>query len=375
MAAAGRRTWARLALLAAVAAGGLGAGWAWRAELLAWVYVRGLAHADDGSRAAWVGRVAGAGEAAVPGLLGCLGETDPTACANARAGLARLAELWGPDDPRAETLTARLAAEWDRFSPAGQVQALGLTASWVAGPAGEPAPPGLAAACARLLGAAAPSDDPAVQAQALELADALLRRPEGAEFLGPARGLARAGLASGEPLNRLRAVRLALYPGMDLLEHVAGLLGDPAADVRRAALLAVGPADQAVRDEALLPSLHDPDPDVRRLCEAALAGRGLRPEHVQLGRLLTDPSPVMRVRVLDQLRTAPELDAGVWLRRLSHDPSPAVRAAALRAMSQQTAVDLSDRLDQMARGDPSPTVAALARYYLRSAKLTGPAAE
>src|SRR5262249_18071867 len=87
--------------------------------------------------------------------------------------------------------------------------------------------------------------------------------PRGPGAPGRARPLAGAGLAGGEPLNRLRAVRLALYPGMDLLEHVAGLLGDPAAEVRRAALLAVGPAGQAVRDEALLPALHDPDPEVR----------------------------------------------------------------------------------------------------------------
>jgi HEAT repeat protein len=166
----------------------------------------------------------------------------------------------------------------------------------------------------------------------------------------------------------VRAVKLALRPGMDLLEPVAALLADPAAEVRRAALLAVGPAPQAVPDEGLLPCLHDPDPEVRRLCEAALAGRGLRPEHVRLGRLLTHPSPGVRAEVLDQLHSAPDLDPGVWLRRLSHDPSPAVRAAALRAMTEQTGVDLSDRVDQMARSDPSPTVCYLARLYQKRAK-------
>ena len=55
-----------------------------------------------------------------------------------------------------------------------------------------------------------------------------------------------------------------------------------------------------------------------------------------------------------------------WLRRLSHDPAPEVRVAAIRAASEQTLVDLSDRLDQMARSDPSPTVSQLARYFSRS---------
>jgi hypothetical protein len=135
--------------------------------------------------------------------------------------------------------------------------------------------------------------------------------------------------------------------------------------------LAVGPAEEIVRDEGLLPALHDSDPEVRRLCEAALAGRGLRPEHILLGRLLTDDRPLVRLQVLDQLRETPDLETGVWLRRLSHDPSPAVRAAAMRAMTQQNGVDLSDRIDQMARNDPSPTVCRLAQYYRKCCPTVG----
>jgi hypothetical protein len=71
------------------------------------------------------------------------------------------------------------------------------------------------------------------------------------------------------------------------------------------------------------------------------------------------------LRVLDHLRFAPNLDPGLWLRRLSHDPSPAVRTAALRVMSQQDIIDLSDRIDQMARSDPSPTVCQIAQFYLK----------
>jgi hypothetical protein len=152
---------------------------------------------------------------------------------------------------------------------------------------------------------------------------------------------------------------------MDLLESVMVLLHDPEAEVRRASILAVGPADpQVVRDEVLLPSLHDSDGEVRRLTEAALRGRGLRPEHLELGRLLTHPNPKMRVQVLDHLREAPDLDPGLWLRRLSHDKTESVRAAAVRVMSRLTLIDLTDRIDQMARSDPSPTVAQIAQYYL-----------
>ena len=65
-------------------------------------------------------------------------------------------------------------------------------------------------------------------------------------------------------------------------------------------------------------------------------------------------------------RSPPELDAAVWLRRLSHDPAPSVRAAAARAV-YEWGVDLTDRLEQMVRSDPSATVVAQARYYLLKA--------
>jgi hypothetical protein len=43
-------------------------------------------------------------------------------------------------------------------------------------------------------------------------------------------------------------------------------------------------------------------------------------------------------------------------------------------MTQQTQIDLSDRIDQMARSDPSPTVSQLAQFYLRTLQSShGPA--
>jgi hypothetical protein len=215
-----------------------------------------------------------------------------------------------------------------------------------------------------LLGETAGAAHPQVQGAALKVCAAVLAQPEHAEAIRPAQDLVRSALHSPSADNRLVAVRLALNTGMDLLEQVTALLGDPEVDVRRAALLVVGPAREVVPDECLLPSLHDADPEVRRLCEEALGGRGLRPEYVELGRLLTDPRPSNRLQVLDHLHRSGDLDPGLWLRRLSHDPSPAVRVAAMRAMTQMPYVDLSDRLDQMARSDPSPTVCQLARYYL-----------
>ncbi|MFN6052935.1 MAG: hypothetical protein ACK47R_19065, partial [Planctomycetia bacterium] len=74
------------------------------------------------------------------------------------------------------------------------------------------------------------------------------------------------------------------------------------------------------------------------------------------------------LEVLDYMLEDPELDQSVWLRKLSHDPSAAVRVGALRAMAAQTTVDMSDRIDQMSRTDPSKTVVELASYYQKMAR-------
>jgi hypothetical protein len=337
--------------------------WAERSPLLSWYCVRGLSRSDEVGRDLWVDRIAGLGEATVPDLLEGLADPDPAVCANVRTALVRLSVDWGAADPRCVNLATGITRAWDNFSGAGKSEALEVASCWFRGD--SEAAPGLVAAGARLLTLSAHADSAEAQPHALALCAALLAQRGGSEAVSPARGLVRANLSSADAATRILAVRLALHPGMDLLEDVTPLLNDPAAEVRRAAVIAVGPSEQAVRDEGLLPCLHDPDPEVRRLGELALRGRGLRPEHIKLGRILTDPSPGVRLQVLDYLGRASDLDAGIWLRRLSHDPSPAVRAAAMRAMSQQTAVDLTDRIDQMARNDPSPTVCVLARYYLK----------
>jgi hypothetical protein len=348
------------------------AAWVERAPLLAWYYVRQLAGATDDSRDSWEDRVACLGETAVPGLLELLVCPDANSCRNASAAMQRLAADWGPADPRTADLARELARVFGRLSRAGQQHTLSMATIWFSSARCDQP---LLQAGARLLGNAAGAGDPDVQAAALELCACLLKLPEHAEVIRPAQDLVGAALHSASTANRLRAVQFALQErGLDLLEQVANLLSDPEVEVRRAALVAVGPpeARDVVPDECLLPNLHDSDADVRRLCEVALGGRGLSRDYIELGRLLTHPQASMRLQVLDELNRPRDLDQGVWLRRLSHDPSPAVRAAAMRAMTLQPYLDLSDRLDQMARSDQSPTVCQLARYYLRCPRPTHP---
>ncbi len=344
-------------------------GWRERSSLLSWFYVRNLARASQANRPRWVRRVANLGETALPGLFDCLSQSDEQVCANARAALEHMTRLWGNSDARTAELALRLSRQFGRFSAAGQKHALDLAADWFR-ESSRP-PDRLISACGHLVRASAPVGEEEVQASALELCDILLNRPsdepalQAGKPLDPAQQLVAAALHAPAAHNRLRAVRLSLYPGMaDLLEQVATLLDDESPEVRRAAMVAVSHARDAVHDDQLLPCLHDPDPDVRRLCEQTLIARGLRREYLELGRLLTDPQPATRLQVLDRLRESTELDPGLWLRRLSHDASPSVRVAAVRAMTQQSFVDLNDRIDDMARNDPSPTVCQLAQFYL-----------
>jgi HEAT repeat protein len=352
-----------LGLVVLMMAGG-GVAWVERAELRAWWVLRGLRQAGDGDRDAWVAQVADLGEPAVDGLLDCL-DGDDRARHNAAAALSHLALTWGADDPRTADLAARLARGYGRLCPQGQACLLCGMAGWLDDK--QPSA-GFVSACSRLLSDSAGGDDEALGG-ALELSMALLKHPQTCEATRSAREAARAGLRSSSSENRLRAVRLGLLPGVDLLDEIAGLLRDSDVRVRRAAVVAVGPSEQAVPDEGLLPCLHDSDGEVRRLAEEALKGRGLRPDHLRLGKLLTHPVPAQRLLVLNYLsEEGHDLDVGLWLRRLSHDPSPAVRVAAVRMMSEQKLIDLTDRIDQIARSDPEPTVAQLARYYLDSAR-------
>jgi hypothetical protein len=351
----------RMPILVLLTLGLLAAGGAWwqRGPLLTWCYLYELARAGDAERDFWAARVAGLGRAAVPGLLSCLGRPEPSACAGAEAALARMAERWGPDDPRWPELAGELADAFPRLSADGRQAALRLEAGWLAYPATVPA------GVAHLLTQAARTDDAGTHARALDLVAVLLARPDRATWAGDCREVIQACLGDREATTRLRAVPLALRPDVGLLERVMLLLHDPVAEVRREAMFAARSAPEGVvKTENLLRWLHDPDEEVRRLCEAVLRGRHLSEEHLRIGRLLTDDRPATRLQVLSYLRADTDLEPGIWLRLLSVDAEPSVRVAAVRAAVADARVDLSDRLDQMVRSDPSPTVSRLARYYL-----------
>ena len=175
--------------------------------------------------------------------------------------------------------------------------------------------------------------------------------------------------APAGPADKLDAIREAMKGGG---VAAASYLADESAEVRRAAVLAVGavPDGQAalVPADALFPRLHDADKEVRELAATALRGRGLTDVQVQLGRQLASPDPADRLKLLMDLTVSDGVnDVGPWLERLSRDPEPAVRLGAAR-LAYECKVVYAAWLDALAESDPDPLVRQWSGYWRQRAK-------
>jgi hypothetical protein len=343
----------------------IGFAWLERDHLRVWYSINMLIRAQDSNRLIWAERVAELDLGAMRRLIDCLRRSDAAICAGAQAGLQKMVQRWGANDARRARLAACLAERFTALSEPGRKAALGVLADLFQTQRAGPPTIDLLVPATRIMVEASRATGSGVREAAMSLtATSLAGCSMQPDLLRACRQLIQMCLSDRSAANRVQAIRLALQKEIDLLEAVTPLLNDAAPEVRREAMLAVGPAPGVINTDDLLQWLHDPDAEVRRLCEAALLSRGLREEHVQLGRLLTDSRPAVRLQVLDLLQRDSDLEPGIWLRRLSHDPAPAVRAAAVRAATVQRVRSFADRLEQMAQNDPSPSVRQLAQYYL-----------
>ncbi len=173
---------------------------------------------------------------------------------------------------------------------------------------------------------------------------------------------------------RTHAIHLAMRSDLDQKTDVVACLQAPEAEVRRAAMLAVGPAGtggSVIGDEDLFPWLHDADAQVQMLCEAALSTRGLEPEQIAAARKLGSPDAGERLKLLIDLRWNRDAirDPGPWLERLSRDADPAVRAGAAR-VACECKLEFAGWLDRLAKDDPDGTVRQIAQFHrTRAAEL------
>lgn len=176
-----------------------------------------------------------------------------------------------------------------------------------------------------------------------------------------------AAALAGSSEAKAAACRVATRPGIDLAEAVVPLLSDPDAAVRKAAVLAVGPAGPGttvIGEEELFKLLSDPSAAVRQVAAASLGMRGLDPKQVELGRKLAHPDPRERMALLLELKFAGDIvkDPGPWLMRLSKDADPAVRAGAARVGFECRLSNIG-WMDEMAESDPDPLVRQIAHHY------------
>ncbi len=293
-----------------------------RERLWIWYCAERLERSPADQRLEWADQLAAAGEPAAPTMLALLRHDDPDVCAAATRGMAKLIESWPNDDPRRQTFAHQFVDAEPRFSTPGRAAALDLLPAILA------------------------SNDPTIGQRAKEMV---------------------ATAAKSESVDvRIQAIAAALHPEIDCLEAIVPLVDDPVVDVRRAAVLALGPVHEGgkaiLNDEGLLRCLHDSDMEVRQFAEMGLRSRGRTPREIRLGRRYTARDPAERQKLLVDLAYEEELDTTVWLERLTKDDDPAVRAGAARLAAERNA-DLGDRLAQMSRRDPDATVRRIANYY------------
>lgn len=193
---------------------------------------------------------------------------------------------------------------------------------------------------------------------------AILQAPDDS-LREPSRAAVECALTSS-PRAKSLAVKLTARVG--LAERIVPLLSDPDAEVREAALTAVGTAGDAVSigDEDLFRWLNDPDAKVRSICGIVLQSRGRTQEEIDSGRRLTHPSARERLQLLVDLSLEPTRDIGPWLERLGRDPEPAVRAGAVRVACERKLL-YAEWADELAKNDPDATVRQVATFHRRKA--------
>ncbi len=372
---ASKTTWIVVALVACVGS----IGYWQRGPLEAWYHVRQLRSADEENREACAARVAALEEAALPRLLDGLYDADPEVCANLQMPLCMIAQRWGPHDPRSLRLAEQVHDQFNAFSPAGQEKAVGVLTSLVhlerradgGAEMQENPPPSLPSKLTTLVGEVLMTAEQIdhLRPGALLLAAELIDGVQPGQWVDVGRDMAQRGMKDASPATRAAALHLLARKSMrgdeHLVEQGVALLQDPEASVRKAALVAMASEADAVRDEALLPLLHDSSDEVQYWCEIVLRKRGRTDGDIQRARMITDKNPATRLRVIFGLRSGQDINVGAWLMQLSHDPSPMVRAAAVRAAGDQPQVDFADRLREMAERDPSETVRQNARFYVQ----------
>ena len=310
-----------IVLIAAVAGGYVGYNWSTlKVESTGREFRATTAEAD---RTRLAGELLAAGEPGAPYLLEPFQKDDAESCAAVVGAMVKFLGEATPSDPRHALWCRAMLEGYAGFSEVGK-------------------------------------------AAAVELVPELLRSAE-PTAKERCREVVKGGLNASNPEARVRSIRMAMRPEINAKASIVALLDAPQPEVRRAAMLAVGPDAAglpAIGDEELFRWLHDADTEVRDLCASALNSRGLDSIQVLLAKQLTDPNPAERLKLLTDLKYMGDAikDPGPWLERLSRDADPAVRLGAAR-VAVESRLEYVAWIDRLGDRDPDPTVRKWAKYY------------
>jgi hypothetical protein len=169
-----------------------------------------------------------------------------------------------------------------------------------------------------------------------------------------------------EPKSRAAAVVcIGALPINSMAEPALARLEDPDnGGVRYKTLMTFANRPALLTVDMILKRLHDPEIGIPELAEVILKGRGLTKEQIFLGRQITNPHPDVRVSVIPLIRDRTDIDPEVWLLQLSHDPEETVRVKAVEALLGSISPDVVRRLSEIAQGDTSSTIRAIASKHV-----------
>jgi len=107
------------------------------------------------------------------------------------------------------------------------------------------------------------------------------------------------------------------------------------------------------------------EPSSAESARAELVRRGFTPVHLELAERLFDPQIEGRVQLVRLLPRLSSVDADPWLWQLARDPEVRVRAEAIAALATSGHPALLERLERLAREDPSPQIRGQAAQIAR----------
>ena len=174
-------------------------------------------------------------------------------------------------------------------------------------------------------------------------------------------------LGSMEPSDRVRALRIVSLLGMtpDYEEHLYRLCRDAHAEVRSAAVAALGKLPTATTRRLLQNTLYDPDPRVQANTVEALDQLGAESVKGELVLKLTSPDNRTRANAVKALLKLGVRTAASTLLLMLQNENRAHRASALWLVEQMHLLPLASRIMEMAETENDTQIRERAKALAR----------